>query len=77
MILLIWAVARGNDKDCDSYDNKPQEINTIVNNNKTVKWEGFDTLSFNEAFNQMYLKYGEGHIFDWRSNVYITNLKGE
>ena len=71
--LLIWAIVRGNYNDCDNCYNKVQEIDLTINEERI--WEGFDTLSFNEAFNQMYIEYGQGHAFDWRGKVYLTNLK--
>ena len=70
--LLLWAVLRGNSEHCDTCYNKIKEIDMIVNEEKT--WEGFDTLSFDDAFNQMYIEYGSGHIFDWRGKVYLTKL---
>ena len=38
-------------------------------------WTGFDSLSFDEAFAQMYTEYGPGHVFDWRGNVFLTKLE--
>ena len=37
-------------------------------------WTGFDSLSFDEAFGQMYTEYGPGHVFDWRGNIFLTKL---
>ena len=34
-----------------------------------------DVLPFGEAFNKIHDIYGEGHIFDWRDNLYTTNLR--
>ena len=74
--LLLWAIVRGNnEKHCEPCYNKLKEIDTIVNTNEITEWEGFDALSFNEAFSQMYLEHGQGHVFDWRNEVYLTNLK--
>tara|TARA_R100000808_G_C2150531_1_gene159306 strand:+ start:385 stop:639 length:255 start_codon:yes stop_codon:yes gene_type:complete len=38
------------------------------------KWTGFDALTFDEAFSQMYTMYGDGHVFDWRGKVFLTKL---
>ncbi len=62
-----------NDPHCDVCYTKIQEIDAIINEERI--WEGFDALSFSEAFNQMYTEHGSGHIFDWRGKVYLTNLK--
>ena len=34
----------------------------------------FDNLSFNDAFSETYLKYGEGHIFEWNGQLFITKI---
>jgi hypothetical protein len=58
--------------------NQPEEVKEtkiVLNSNK--KWEGFDSLSFGEAFNQMYSKHGSGYVFEWRGKVYLTKLRKE
>ena len=42
-----------------------------------IKEFDLDVLPFGEAFNKMHDMYGEGSVFDWRDNLYTTNLKGE
>ena len=57
--------------------NEAKELEEVVIEQEVVKvdeWQDFDKLSFNEAFSQMYTMYGDGHIFDWRGNVYLTKL---
>tara|TARA_R100000152_G_C6775543_1_gene204019 strand:+ start:2448 stop:2678 length:231 start_codon:yes stop_codon:yes gene_type:complete len=46
-------------------------------NHEPIKEElnSFDSLEFGEAFNCMYEEHGEGHIFEWRGNSYITLYK--
>tara|TARA_R110002012_G_scaffold225143_1_gene397136 strand:+ start:374 stop:595 length:222 start_codon:yes stop_codon:yes gene_type:complete len=33
-----------------------------------------DNLSFNDAFQESYLKHGEGHIFEWNGQLFITKI---
>ena len=62
-----------------------QEVSESLNDIKAKynileeKVKNFDlnVLPFGEAFNKMHDTWGQGHVFDWRDNLYTTNLKGE
>ena len=41
----------------------------------TMQWLGFDSLSFGDAFNQMYKENGRGYVFTWRGKAYLTQFK--
>ena len=74
ILLLVWALY-GNFKDPTTM---PQiEFKEIVVE-KIVEVEidkGFDSLTFHEAFSEMYTEHGEGYEFEWRGNNYLTKLK--
>ena len=54
---------------------KKKELAKIREKIEDFTWEGFNALSFGQAFNKMYFAYGEGHIFEWRNSKYKTILK--
>ena len=71
IILLFFSIS------CMNKIGETVEVEQVVVKQETVKvnkMQPFDKLSFNEAFSQMYTMYGEGYIFDWRGNVYLTKL---
>ena len=71
VLLLFFSIS------CMNKINEAKELEEVVIEQEVVKvdeWQDFDKLSFNEAFSQMYTMYGDGHIFDWRGNVYLTKL---
>lgn len=70
--LLIFSVS------CLKKAKKPIEEGLKVNEQIEFiehKWTGFDSLTFDEAFGQMYTEYGPGHVFDWRGNIFLTKLE--
>ncbi len=73
--LLLFSVSCLNKIKADEEEQLEEniEINKQI---ETInhKWTGFDALSFEEAFGQMYTEYGPGHVFDWRGNVFLTKL---
>tara|TARA_R100001530_G_C4274549_1_gene143937 strand:+ start:174 stop:440 length:267 start_codon:yes stop_codon:yes gene_type:complete len=50
---------------------------TVIDKVEEVQWEGFDSLSFPEAFNNMYAEHGKGYVFNWRGSNYLTIYKEE
>ena len=50
---------------------------TVIDIVEEIKWEGFDSLSFPEAFNSMYAEHGKGYVFNWRDSNYLTLYKEE
>ena len=53
-----------------------EKVSETRESKQQTQWTGFDALSFGEAFNRMYKKHGEGHVFDWRGKVYLTKYRG-
>ena len=71
VLLLFFSIS------CMNKINEAKELEEVVIEREVVEvneWQDFDKLSFNEAFSQMYVTYGEGHIFDWRGSMYLTKL---
>tara|TARA_R100000808_G_scaffold12515_1_gene31126 strand:+ start:1746 stop:2018 length:273 start_codon:yes stop_codon:yes gene_type:complete len=75
LLLMIFAINSINKPTAEPQRIITKEVPVVVVDEP--KWQGFDSLSFGEAFNQMYLLYGEGHLFDWRGKVYLTKLRKE
>ena len=52
---------------------------TSIENQKEIKFKLKDITmplkeEFNDAFSETYLKYGEGHIFEWNGQLFITKI---